>query len=123
MRSTAGWDWSHRGVVGTEFAGDDTNAAGAVVMFQLQGGLILALYPRTELVKDANIPPGPPGTGEFSIGHAVASKADVDPLLDRAEKRGRHADSQATPASLGHLLRLLQRPRRPSLGNHMESPA
>jgi hypothetical protein len=35
------------GVGGTEFAGDDTHPAGAVVMFQLEGGLILALYPRT----------------------------------------------------------------------------
>ena len=57
-------------------------------MFQLQGGLILALYPRTELAKDANIPPGPPRTGEFSIGHAVAGKADVEALLGRAENAG-----------------------------------
>ena len=57
-------------------------------MFQLQGGLILALYPRTELAKDANIPLFPPQAGEFSIGHAVASKADVDALLGRAEKAG-----------------------------------
>jgi catechol 2,3-dioxygenase-like lactoylglutathione lyase family enzyme len=76
------------GIVGTEFAGDDSDPAGAVVMFQLQGGLILALYPRTELAKDANIPLGPPHSGEFSIGHAVASKADVDALLARAEKAG-----------------------------------
>jgi uncharacterized protein len=74
------------GVIGTEFAGDDTNPAGAVAMFELQGGLILALYPRTELAKDANVPLGPPKTGEFSIGHAVASKADVDALLVQAEK-------------------------------------
>ncbi len=39
------------GVVGTEFVGDDTNAGGAAAMFQLQGGLILALYPRPELAK------------------------------------------------------------------------
>jgi catechol 2,3-dioxygenase-like lactoylglutathione lyase family enzyme len=76
------------GIVGTEFAGDDANPAGAVVMFQLQCGLILALYPRTELAKDANIPLGPPQAGEFSIGHAVASKADVEALLGRAEKAG-----------------------------------
>lgn len=76
------------GIYGTEFAGDDTNPAGAVVMFQLQGGLVLALYPRTELAKDANIPLGPPQAGEFSIGHAVASKADVDALLGRAEDLG-----------------------------------
>ena len=69
------------GVIGTEFAGEDTNPAGAVAMFQLQAGLILALYPRTELAKDANVPFGPPKTGEFSLGHAVATKADVDALL------------------------------------------
>jgi catechol 2,3-dioxygenase-like lactoylglutathione lyase family enzyme len=76
------------GVIGTEFARDDTHPAGAVVMFQLQSGLILALYPRTELAKDANIPPGPPQAGEFSIGHAVSSRADVDSLLGQAEKAG-----------------------------------
>ena len=41
------------GVTGTRFAGDEANAAGAVVMFHLRGGLILALYPRTQLAKDA----------------------------------------------------------------------
>ncbi len=51
------------GVVGTEFVGDDTNAGGAAAMFQLQGGLILALYPRPELAKDANVPLGPPKSG------------------------------------------------------------
>src|SRR5262249_10542170 len=76
------------GVVGTEFAGDDTSAAGAVVVFQLQGGLILALYPRTELAKDANIAPGPSEAGEISIGHAGANRADVDALLGRAENAG-----------------------------------
>jgi uncharacterized protein len=76
------------GVIGTEFAGDETNPAGAVAMFQLHGGLILALYPRTELAKDANVPFGPPKAGEFSIGHAVAGKADVDALLAAAEAAG-----------------------------------
>jgi catechol 2,3-dioxygenase-like lactoylglutathione lyase family enzyme len=76
------------GVIGTEHAGDETTPAGAVVMFQLQGGLILALYPRTELAKDANVPFAPPKTGEFSIAHAVASKADVDALLAAAEAAG-----------------------------------
>src|SRR5436305_3610858 len=68
------------GVIGTEFAGDETNPAGAVAMFHLHGGLILALYPRTELAQDANVPCGPPQAGEFSIGHAVAAKADADAL-------------------------------------------
>jgi uncharacterized protein len=76
------------GVVGTEFAGDDANPAGAVAMFELDGGLILSLYPRTELAKDANVPHGPPKTGEFSIGHAVSSKEEVDALLAQAEAAG-----------------------------------
>jgi hypothetical protein len=76
------------GVVGTEFVGDDTTPAGAVAMFQLAGGLILALYPRGELAKDAEVPLEPPKTGEFSIGHAVASKADVDAVLAQAKAAG-----------------------------------
>ena len=76
------------GVIGTEFVGDETNPAGAAAMFQLQGGLILALYPRTELAKDANIALEEPRSGEFSIGHAVASKAEVDALLAQAAAAG-----------------------------------
>jgi catechol 2,3-dioxygenase-like lactoylglutathione lyase family enzyme len=76
------------GVIGTEFPGDDSSPAGAVAMFQLQGGLILALYPRTELAKDANIQVGPASSGEFSIGHAVAGMAEVDALLAQAEAAG-----------------------------------
>ncbi len=77
-----------QGIVGTEFAGDDVNPAGAIAMFQLQGGLILTLYPRTELAKDASIPYAAPTSGEFSIGHAVPSRAEVDGLLARAERAG-----------------------------------
>src|SRR6516225_2295865 len=77
-----------RGVVATEFVGNDTTAAGAIAMFELRGGLILAIYPRTELAKDANVSLGPPKSGEFSIGHLVGSKSEVDDLLAQAEKAG-----------------------------------
>jgi uncharacterized protein len=76
------------GVIGTEFAGDDTNPSGSAAMFELEGGLTLALYPRTELAKDANVPLEPPTTGEFSIGQLVADKADVDALLAKAKAAG-----------------------------------
>jgi catechol 2,3-dioxygenase-like lactoylglutathione lyase family enzyme len=76
------------GVIGTEFTGDDTNPSGIAAMFELEGGLMLALYPRTELAKDANVPFGPPKTGEFSVGQLVANKADVDALLAKAEAAG-----------------------------------
>jgi catechol 2,3-dioxygenase-like lactoylglutathione lyase family enzyme len=77
-----------QGIIGTEWLGDETHPAGAIVMFQLQGGLILTVYPRSELAKDANVPFGPVKTGEFSIGHAVASKAAVDAVLAQAKAAG-----------------------------------
>ena len=83
------------GVVATEFVGNDTTAAGAIAMFELRGGLILAIYPRTELAKDANVSLGPPKSGEFSIGHLVGSKSEVDDLLAQAEKAGAVLTDQA----------------------------
>ena len=75
------------GLIGTEFEGDETTPAGAAVRFELRGGLSLMLYPRSELAKDANAPLEP-GTGAFSIGHFVSSRAEVDAVLERAEAAG-----------------------------------
>jgi catechol 2,3-dioxygenase-like lactoylglutathione lyase family enzyme len=75
------------GVTGTQFLGDETTPAGAVAMLELRGGLVLALYPRSELAKDANVPLEPT-TGAFSIGHLVPSRADVDAVLAQAEAAG-----------------------------------
>jgi catechol 2,3-dioxygenase-like lactoylglutathione lyase family enzyme len=79
---------SSSGVIGSEFVGDDTTPSGIAAMFELEGGLTLALYPRSELAKDANVELGLPKTGEFSIGQVVASKAEVDAVLARAEAAG-----------------------------------
>jgi catechol 2,3-dioxygenase-like lactoylglutathione lyase family enzyme len=76
------------GVIGTEFLGDETLPAGAAAMFTLADGLILSLYPRTELAKDAHIPVGPAKSGEFSIGQFVERRADVDALVARAVAAG-----------------------------------
>ncbi len=76
------------GMIGTEFKGDETHPSGAVVMFELQNGLILALYPRTELAKDANEPVGVASPTEFSLGHFVQNKEEVDALMKRAEAAG-----------------------------------
>jgi catechol 2,3-dioxygenase-like lactoylglutathione lyase family enzyme len=113
------------GVIGTEFTGDETTPAGAAAMFELQGGLVLALYSRTELAKDANAPHGPPKTGEFSIGHAVPTKADVDAVLARAEAAGTTVTERPyeRPWGIysgyfrdldGHLWEILWSPRRGS---------
>jgi catechol 2,3-dioxygenase-like lactoylglutathione lyase family enzyme len=79
---------SSPGIVATEYVGDEVNAAGAVVMFELRGGLILALYPRSELAKDGSIPLGPPKTGEFSVGQLVGSSEEVDAILAQAARAG-----------------------------------
>jgi uncharacterized protein len=79
-----------KGVVGTEFLGSELEPAGAVVFFELQGGLLLALYPRTELAKDARVADGPPCSLEFSLGYLVASRAAVDEVLHRAQAAGAH---------------------------------
>jgi catechol 2,3-dioxygenase-like lactoylglutathione lyase family enzyme len=76
------------GVIGTEFQGDETTPGGAAAMFELQGGLILSLYGRDDLAKDANATFDAPGSGEFSIGHPVGSKEEVDALLAHAQAAG-----------------------------------
>lgn len=83
------------GVIGTQWAGDENTPAGATVMFRLQGGVTLALYPRTELAKDAAIPVGPPQTGEFSIGQLVSSRAEVDAALAQAQAVGATVTDEA----------------------------
>ena len=70
------------GIIGTEF--ED----GAVVFFNMNDDLILALYPKTALAKDAKIAVSPPSSSEFSIGHIVNSKQEVDAVMKQAEKAG-----------------------------------
>jgi catechol 2,3-dioxygenase-like lactoylglutathione lyase family enzyme len=76
------------GIIGTEYVGDELTPAGAVALFKLAGGLLLSLYPRVDLAKDADVPLGPPKPGEFSIGQLVSTRPDVDALLERARAAG-----------------------------------
>jgi uncharacterized protein len=71
-----------QGIIGTEF--ED----GAVVFFNMNDDLILALYPKAALAKDAKISPGSDGPAKFSIGHIVGSKAEVDALMKQAARAG-----------------------------------
>ena len=75
------------GIMAEEIDGDEQQAAGAVVMFKL-ANLTLALYPRSELSKDAKVPLGPAKSGEFSIGQIVASRKAVDAVLEQAKSAG-----------------------------------
>lgn len=73
-----------KGVVGTEFE------HGAVAFFDLAGGLKLATWPRTSLAHDVGLPRSEPSPTEFSIGHNVASEAEVDQVMAQAAEAGAH---------------------------------
>lgn len=70
------------GIIGTEF--ED----GAVVFFEMNDDLILALWPRRSLAKDAKVPVTPSSSSDFSIGHIVNSKQEVDAIMKQAERAG-----------------------------------
>lgn len=70
------------GIVGTEFE------YGAVAFFDLQSGLRLALWPRESLLHDTGLPARPPSATEFSLGHNVASRDEVDQVMAEAVRAG-----------------------------------
>lgn len=71
-----------QGIVGKEFE------HGAVVFFDLQAGLKLALWPRKSLSWDSGIPLNTPSPTELSIGHNVISKLEVDAVMTQAARAG-----------------------------------
>ncbi len=71
-----------QGIVGTQFE------HGAVAFFELQQGLKLALWPRKSIAHDAGIALGTPERTMFTIGHNVSSKAEVDAVMQQAERAG-----------------------------------
>ena len=83
------------GIVGTEFE------HGAVVFFPLKGNLILALYPRREIEWDAQISEGPTSSAEFTIGHNVTSKEEVDEVMAQAIRAGARIAKPAGPTFWG----------------------
>jgi catechol 2,3-dioxygenase-like lactoylglutathione lyase family enzyme len=77
------------GIVGSEFEN------GAVVFIELQGGLRLALWPRTSLATEAKVPLSPPSPSEFTLGHNVVSKGRVDEVMAEAVAAGAHITDPA----------------------------
>jgi hypothetical protein len=69
-------------IIGTEFE------HGAVAFFDLQAGLKLAIWPRKSLAHDSGLPSGKPSATEFTLGHNVSSKAEVDAVMEQARRAG-----------------------------------
>ncbi|HKX55702.1 MAG TPA: VOC family protein [Xanthomonadales bacterium] len=71
-----------QGIVGKEFE------HGAVAFFELSGGLRLAVWPRTSLAHDAGLPLSVSSAVQFSIGHNVLSKNEVNEVMAQAANAG-----------------------------------
>jgi len=83
-----GLGFESKGVIGTQWTDEESGANGAIAVFKFESGLLLSLYPRSDLAKDAAIPAGPARPGEFSLGQLVQSRAEVDELIEKAEAAG-----------------------------------
>ncbi|TGG95430.1 VOC family protein [Natronospirillum operosum] len=70
------------GVVGREFE------YGAVAFFDLSGGLMLALWPRESISHDSGLAKGAASPTDFTIGHNVSSKDEVDAVMKQAKNAG-----------------------------------
>lgn len=70
------------GIVGREFE------HGAVAFVDLQAGLRLALWPRSSIAHDSGLTIGGRSSTEFTLGHNVSSKAEVNAVMDQAIRAG-----------------------------------
>ena len=83
------------GITGTKYA------IGACVFFNLEGGLKLALWPRSSLVADTGLPGDGPAATEVLIAHNVDSEDEVRLVLAQAETAGGRIVKPAQPTFWG----------------------
>ena len=79
--------WGPGTVVGTEYPATAESAGGTAGQIELDGGLLLMVYGRDDLEKDAATALSPT-PGAFSLGHLVGSRAAVDEALRAAVDAG-----------------------------------
>lgn len=77
-----GLGFATEGIVGEQFE------YGAVVFFQLQGGLRLALWPRKSIAHDTGLSVGPRSATEFTLAHNVRTKDEVDVVMAQVQAAG-----------------------------------
>jgi catechol 2,3-dioxygenase-like lactoylglutathione lyase family enzyme len=70
------------GIVGKEFE------HGAVAFFDLQSGLKLAIWNRNAIAHEAKVIQSTSSPTEFTIGHNVSSKEEVDQVMEQAKRAG-----------------------------------
>ncbi len=83
-----GLGFPSNGIFGTEYHDEVSGANGAIALFELQNGLMLSFYPRTDLAKDAKQKKGGGNSPEFSLGYLTNTKGEVDAILRQAKAAG-----------------------------------
>jgi len=90
-----GLGFKTKGIIGSGFE------IGAVAFFNLQSGLKLALWPRKSLAIAAGLPVQSSSATEFSLGHNVASREEVDVVMRQAAQAGAEVVKPAQPTFFG----------------------
>jgi uncharacterized protein len=131
-RDGLGWPGK---IIGTEYVDSISGASGAVAFFELQGGLILALYPRADLIKDARVADaGGPRQVEFSLGYLTKSRHEVDALIRHASASGARVTEAPRERAWGiysgyfsdpdgHLWEIIYNRAMPVRDQHVKPPA
>jgi catechol 2,3-dioxygenase-like lactoylglutathione lyase family enzyme len=65
-----------------------SSASSEAIVFFEAGGMALALYPRAELAKDANLAAEGQGFSGITIAYNARTRAEVDTVLAQAEAAG-----------------------------------
>ncbi|MDQ0270807.1 VOC family protein [Cytobacillus purgationiresistens] len=71
-----------KGIVGEEFE------HGAVAFFDLQNSLKLAIWNRKDMAHETKVTLSASSPTEFTLGHNVDSKAQVDEVMEEAKQAG-----------------------------------
>ncbi len=83
------------GIIGAEFE------HGAVAFFDLQSGLKLAIWRRDDIAHDSTVSKRPPSPTEFTLGHNVNNKEEVDAVMEQATRAGAKVVKPAQPTFWG----------------------
>jgi uncharacterized protein len=78
-----------------------SSMGGDGIAFFQAGGIALALYPRAELAKDANLTGGGSGFGGVTIAYNARSKEEVNAVLAEAKAAGANILKPAEEAFWG----------------------
>lgn len=70
------------GIIGKEFE------HGAVAFFNLQAGLKLAIWNRKDIAYEAKVNLAQKSSTEFTLGHNVGNREEVDTVMGQAKKAG-----------------------------------